>query len=306
MTEDQLVEFYIWLSRQYPHADDPQREDGGGVSARDEISRFRDSVLLHLRDRGTLAVGEAIQKIARKLPHLDGLKWILLEAQHITRQRTWIPPKPSDILAIAKNQRGRLVQSGEQLLAVLSESLQRLEQRLQGETPQVEFLWNPVEGEQWKPRDENSFSNYVKDHLDLDLKQKGIIVNREVEIRRSTGGKPGERVDIQVDAISKKPNGEEYDRISVVIEVKGCWHKELDQAMKTQLIDRYLNEARCQHGLYLIGWFNCLQWSANDSRQKQSPKQDLEEARTQFDSQAHELSQSGVTVKAFVMNTALR
>jgi hypothetical protein len=62
------------------------------------------------------------------------------------------------------------------------ESLQRLEQRLQGETSQVEFLWDQREDKQWKPKDENSFSNYVKNYLDLDLKQKGIIVNREVEI----------------------------------------------------------------------------------------------------------------------------
>jgi len=111
--------------------------------------------------------------------------------------------------------------------------LQRLEQRLQGETPQVEFLWDQLGKNMWKPKDENSFSNYVKDHFDIDLKQKGVIVNREVEIRRSTGNRSGERVDIQVDAVSKKPNGEEYDRTSVVIEVKGCWHNELDQAMKT-------------------------------------------------------------------------
>ncbi|MBM4255791.1 MAG: hypothetical protein FJ147_07830 [Deltaproteobacteria bacterium] len=306
MAEDQLADFYVWLSRQYPHADDPQREDGGWVSARDEVSRFRDSVLLHLKDRGTLAAGQAIQTIARELPQLDWLKWTLLEAQHVTRQRTWIPPKPSDILAIARNQQGRLVQSGEQLLAVLSESLQRLEQRLQGETPQVEFLWDQIEDKHWKPKDENSFSKYVKNHLDLDLKQKGIIVNREVEIRRKKGGIPGERVDIQADAVSKKPNGEEYDQISVVIEVKGCWHDELNEAMKTQLIDRYLHEARCQHGLYLVGWFNCRQWTTSDSRQKKAPKLDVGKIREKFDAQAAELSQSGVMVKAFVMNTALR
>lgn len=103
---------------------------------------------------------------------------------------------------------------------VLAESLQRLERRLQGETPQVEFLWDQVKDKQWKPKDENSFSNYVKNHLDQDLKQKGIIVNREVEIRRQTGNQPGERVDIQVDAVGKQPNGEEYDRISLLSKSK--------------------------------------------------------------------------------------
>jgi len=76
--------------------------------------------------------------------------------------------------------------------------------------------------------------------------------------------------------------------------------------MKTQLMDRYLNEARCQHGLYLVGWFNCDQWDDDDYRKRQAPKLSIEEARKQFDTQAEELSQSGVQVKAFVMNTALR
>ena len=202
MAEDQLADFYIWLSRQYLHADDPQREDSGWVSAPEEVIRFRDSILRHLKDRGTLAACEAIQKIVRELPRLDWLKWTLLEAQNITRQKTWVPPKPSDILEIAKDQQGRLVQSGEQLLEVLIESLQRLEQNLQGETYQSRFLWDQLAEHSWKPKDENSFSDYVKNHLDIDLKSRGVIVNREVEIRRSTGNRPGERVDIQVDAIS--------------------------------------------------------------------------------------------------------
>jgi hypothetical protein len=306
MTEDQLADFYVWLSQQYPHMEDPKREGAHDVSARESIADFRDSVLRYLKDLGTLAACEAIEKIARELPQLDWLKWTLLEARNIARQKTWVPPKPRDILEIAKNQQGRLVQSGEQLLEVVIESLQRLEQRLQGETPQVEFLWDQVKDKQWKPKDENSFSNYVKNHLDLDLKQKGIIVNREVEIRRRPGNPLGERVDIQVDAVSKQSNGEEYDRISVIIEVKGCWHDKLNEAMKTQLIDRYLNEAHCQHGLYLIGWFNCTQWkNTNDSRQKKAPQLTLKEARDKFDFQAQGLSQSKVMVKAFVMNTAL-
>lgn len=76
--------------------------------------------------------------------------------------------------------------------------------------------------------------------------------------------------------------------------------------MQTQLIDRYLNEVRCQHGLYLVGWFNCSQWIASNGRKQKALKLNLKEARKQFNSQAQELSQSGVMVKAFVMNTALR
>ena len=99
---------------------------------------------------------------------------------------------------------------------------------------------------------------------------------------------------------------EVYDSITVIIEVKGCWHQELNLAMKTQLVDRYLKDNRCKHGLYLIGWFNCPQWDNKNSRKQQSPKISIEEARKQFDAQAAELSQQSTRIKAFVMNTALR
>jgi hypothetical protein len=106
----------------------------------------------------------------------------------------------------------------------------------------------------YKPKDENSFSDFVAVHLDEDLRQKGIIVNREVRIHR------GERTDIHVNAVVLIPQEGGYDSVSVIIEVKGCWNLDHDHAMKTQLVDRYLRDNRCQHGLYLVGWFNCEQW----------------------------------------------
>ena len=56
---------------------------------------------------------------------------------------------------------------------------------------------------------------------------------------------------------------------SLLNEVKGCWNRELKHAMKTQLVDRYLKDNQCQHGLYLIGWFNCEQWDNKDRREGQ-------------------------------------
>jgi hypothetical protein len=78
---------------------------------------------------------------------------------------------------------------------VLIESLQRLEEKLQGETPAAQFLWDQ-DGGSYRPKDEKSFSDYVKIYLEDDLTVRGIIVNREVEIHR------GERTDIHVDAVS--------------------------------------------------------------------------------------------------------
>ena len=146
----------------------------------------------------------------------------------------------------------------------------------------------------------------MKLHLEEDLKQRGIIANREVQIRSGTGGASGERTDIHVDAVWPVGPGGVYDKISVIIETKGCWHPELETAMSTQLVERYLKDNQCQHGIYLVGWFNCPQWDPEDSRRKQAPKYDIEEARMRFKAQAVEISKGAVRIKAFVIDAALR
>jgi len=95
------------------------------------------------------------------------------------------------------------------------------------------------------------------------------------------------------------------DSIVAIIEVKGCWNSELDNAMETQLVNQYLKNNRCQNGLYLVGWFNCEQWDSSDYRKKQPPNLTKDEVQKQFDAQANELSQHDTLIKAFVINTAL-
>lgn len=306
LSESQLADLYIWLSRQYPHAEDPRHNDWHAIEPRESIAEWRDSLLRHLRERGTPAACETIQRIARELPELDWLKWTLLQAQEVTRRMTWKPPRPEDVLGLAASRETRLVNGGDDLVEVLIEALERLEAKLQGETPAAREIWDRVEQNVYRPVDENDFSDYVKRHLEHDLRRQGIILNREVEIRRATGGEPGERTDILVDAVIPASDGGEYDAITAIIEVKGCWHSELETAMETQLVDRYLKDNQCRHGIYLVGWFNCDQWNDQDSRKQKTPKKTIAEMQEQFDRQAAELSKRGVRIRAFVMNTALR
>jgi predicted NACHT family NTPase len=308
LSENQLADLYIWLVHQYPHAEDPKHEGTYTPSLRDNIAVWIYSVLPHLQERGTSQACKEIERIINNFPELDWLKSILLEAQNLTRRKTWVPLQPSEIIKLASNPELRPVQSGEELLQVLVESLKSLETELQGETPAAIFLWDRIDKNFYKPKDENTFSDYVKLYLDRELKQRGIIVNREVEIRSNRGAAPGERTDIQVDAVVRGTHGKVYNSVTAIIEVKGCWHEHIDHAMETQLVDRYLKDNRCQHGLYLVGWFNCNQWG-NDYRKRDATNKlgtDINAARKQFDDQAAELSKQGVQVKAFVLNAALR
>lgn len=309
LTEAQLAELYIWLVSQYPYHEDLDRSNetlAHAVINRDAIASLRDSVLSQLREKGTLQACSEIQRLIQKLPEITWLKKTLLVAQVNMRRKTWQSPQPEDILQLVLDREKHLVQNGEQLLSILTESLARLELELQGETSASRDLWDLKSAKLFRPIDENAFSDYVKRFLDRDLKLRGIIANREVELRRSYGGNSGERTDIHVDAILKSPSGEMLAPITVIIEVKGCWHNEIQTAMETQLVDRYLADNIYPYGLYLIGWFDCIQWDDQDPRKKQTPKLTIDGARQQFDNQAEQLSSGDRIVRAYVLNAALR
>ena len=304
--EEQLANLYIWLAREFPPAGDPQFDEAHAVGPRESIGNWRDSILRYLENLGTCEAVEAIARIQKERPDLDQMKWSLFRARVQARQKTWKPPKPEELLALTKNAQARFVQSEEQLLDVIIKSLRRLEDALQGETPAARDIWDRVAKNKFRAVDENAFSDYVKRHLDNDLREGGIIANREVEIRRGEGSGTGERTDIHVDAIITDEQGQVFDVVTVIIETKGCWNNELNTAMKTQLLDRYLRENQCNYGLYLVGWFNCEQWDDDDDRKRKTPQKTFLEAREQFDSQAEEVSGGEQSIRAFVMNTALR
>jgi len=278
LNEKQLADLYIWLECNYPCTEDPVYDTAHSVESRESVANFRDGVLTQLRETGTRKACQEIQRIIDHFPNYD-LKWHLRKAQNTLRKKSWKPPEPKELMQLVNNSDKRLIQDGNQLLDVLIESLQRLELELQGETPASRDIWDKESKDFFKPVNENTFSNYVKRHFDRDLKLQGIFANREVELRSKATGAVLERTDIHVDAVIRNHAGEIIDSITVIIEAKGCWNGDLDEAMQTQLVDRYLKDNTYQYGLYLIGWFYCTHW---DTRKAKSPKISLEETREQF------------------------
>ena len=337
LQERQILDLYMWLAKYYPPIEktNPTKDktvnswlQDRTTSPKESVVKWQSTILQHLKERGTLEAFEVLQQIANHSPEMpENLKRNLLEAQLKIRRSTWKPPTPQEVLQITRDKNIRLVNSGEQLLDVIVESLDRLNQEFKGETPSAFFLWNEdvfslesnkkEQGGQkntqvetvFRPKDEQALSDYVKLHLVKDLKQRAIIANREVEISRRHGDKKatsGKRVDILVNAFVRQPNREIYDPIKVIIEVKGGWNESLNNAMKTQLVDAYLENVT-QYGVYLIGWFNCEQWDRKDYRYKKHPKRlDIDKAKKKFALQAADLSKQGLKIKAVVLDTSLR
>jgi hypothetical protein len=184
------------------------------------------------------------------------------------------------------------------------ESLDRLHAKLHGEVPAIRDLWSNRKDEWW-PKDEQDLADYLTRHLNEDLQSRGIVVNREVQIRRGIGDGTGQRTDIHVDAVVPGAQPGSYERIYVIVEVKGNWNKELLTAMETQLRDRYLRENKCRDGIYLAGWFSCTKWDDTDNRKNQCSPMNLAEARKFFSQQATTLSQGGFQIESYVLDASL-
>jgi hypothetical protein len=307
LSEEQIGDLYLWLVRHYPPSEDPKHEGAHNVGSRESVAYFRDAVLQQLQHRGTPAACKTMERLAAALPELSWLRWAAVETRGQTLRQAWMPPRPDVLLKMARDRDLRLVESSGQLLAVVVESLRRLEQELQGENPAAPFLWNKLKEGVYRPKEENELSDYIVLHLRRDIQQRAIVANREVEIRRGEGTGQGERTDIKIDAIAPGQRLDEYKRLTVIVEVKGCWNQHLKQNMEKQLRDRYLAESLCRHGLYLVGWFSCPQWDADDGRKKRTPKKmTFEKARRFFDDQAAALSKQDLVVRALVLNTSLR
>jgi hypothetical protein len=304
LSEHQLARLFAWLET---HVDPPK--EAAGVRPRgaaDWLVDLSGSVLGDLRGRGTVEAVAVLESLCDRYTQHGGLPWILEEAREYMRRTTWIPPSAEEVTTLITDARKRLVQSEDDLVAVLIESLEKLQRLLQGETPQAPFLWNTI-GDIRQPKIENDISDYIKSHLERDLLDRGVITGREVEIRRGQGGAPGERTDIHVTAVRLPHRSRQIaDVVKAIIEVKGNWHGELLRAMQTQLVDRYLKNNECRAGIYLVTWFNCPQWDESDPRKAVAMRHDLPELKETLDSQARDLSNPSLLIRAHVLDAHLR
>lgn len=301
-SNNQLEEFYGWLLEQYPPAND--RMVSGAVGPVDTVRFLRDGTLELLKKRGTFEACDVLARVELRFPQFRWLRLHFDEAEVLACALTWEAPSPSDLLAMAANRSRRLVESSEQLLDAVCESLDRLQSELHGELASVGDLWNSERGEWW-PKQEEDVSDYIARFLKRDLVDRGVVVNREVQIRRGRDGMPGQNTDIHVDSPPTERSQEtHYGPISIVIEVKGGWNSGLMTDMDGQLRGRYMKNSGCRVGLYVVAHFVAKNWRTSDNRRAKSNAWDIGELRQRLAEQALDLSGS-VLIRSFVLDASL-
>jgi hypothetical protein len=292
LEETDLADLYRWLATQFPYENDVWIEGAHFVDTREQVQSWREQVLDHLVNRGTAAAVRAVAVIADEQPQRPWLRRRLLDAEEQQRQLTWTPPDPAQLRQLVANRSRRYLRHSADLLDVAAAVLTEIERdSLQGLTPIARLLWNETRtGTQtaWRPKLEADLSDFLADQLRLRIADRGIIVNREVEIQRISSYGVGERVDLLVQALSS-PSDPPTEHIAVVIEVKGNWNDDLLTAMHTQLADDYLPTIGTSHGIYLVGWFPPGQWDQTDRRRAKAARHTAEHLTEELGRQAAQL-----------------
>jgi hypothetical protein len=254
LAESAVADLYVWLEEQYPHAADPEMQEAGFVSPRQQLAWWRERLLEVLVQRRTAEAVVQLRRLQGRLPHLPHLSSRARAAETAYADEKWLPPTPRALIALTAAQERRLVQSGDQLQSVVLESLERANERLQGDWPKAWQLWND---EPLKPKTEERLSDWVKDWLDRDLGRR-LVTSREPQVRPTMSGKGvGARNDLRVEL----PADDETSELALIIEVKCCWHPRRFKAVKSQLADDYLRSAGLEHGIYVLGVYGAPGWT---------------------------------------------
>ncbi len=300
ITSDRIAKLYILLCKYFPREEDPDISEVHIINGRESVVRFRNDLLKYLEQKCAV---KSLQYIKDKLPNNDIIDFYLIEARRYKRELSWYQFSTKEFSSMIKTVDSYFIYNEKLLIEAIISSLHKMESLLQGETPLAFMLWDKVD-DKYRPKSENDLSDFIKVHLKEELDSKGIVALREVEIRRrkSKDGISGERTDIYVTGSVPNLN----KQLKVIIEVKGCWHSEVNKAMETQLLNRYLGKRNCNYGLYIVGWFCCKQWDKNDSRSNRITTTDIEEVRELLKKQAETLSNGDKLIKSYVLDCSLK
>ena len=300
-TSGALADLYLWLAEEFPESTDPLFDDAHMVEPREHIGLLRDTVLERLTKLGTLDSLAALRRVVAARPDVLWLKRSLSIAEELVRRESWEPLSIDALLSLGARGTARTVQSGVDLVEVVVEALDTLQKSLAGQTPMARFLWDEASQ---KPKKEDAISDYVAEFLRRHLTEKGVIVNREVEVRRAPGSGIGERTDIQVEAAVATGDGC-LDVITVVIEVKGNWNPDLLTSIKTQLWERYMKDIGTSYGVYLVAWFGSSSWDKSDYRQGRVASLDRADVDRKLGAASLSFQQEGADIRPVILDIPL-
>jgi hypothetical protein len=244
------IRTFEMLTDLFPTAEEPNETGVYEVTPHNDLAEWRRGLLQSVMNGGTREGLRALVDLSRRRADLD-LAWQLSQAKETYRVNGWSALTVPELRTVLGRSGARLARSNDDVLAIVVDALEDIQQWLTGETPQAFALWD-IAGLHRMPKDENRISDWYCHALRVLLSRRGLIINREVEVKNSTGRGVGMRQDIRVD-VSDSETGDHY---VTVIEVKGIWNTGVKKNLATQLAGDYLVDGGLTHGVYLVVSFS--------------------------------------------------
>jgi hypothetical protein len=264
------------------------------------LAWWRDALATALSGRATHQAVSELAALGARFPDDQYLKRLHADANAARRQDAWRPPRPQAVIELGVNRNRRLVSSDLDLQDVVLDALRGVQKRLRPPSPAAPDLW-----ESGKPKEEDAISDWLQRQLQDELHNRLVVIDREVQVIRFPGPGIGERTDLLVQGIAGQDLGD-AETVATVIEVKGCWNRDLARDLDRQLAGRYLvpDQRRC--GIYLIVWFGSSGWTESEDWRATRCRTSREELTTQYEQQAREVSESrGLEIRAMVLDGSM-
>jgi hypothetical protein len=300
LSAEAIADLYLLAERLFPPASDPPRPSGF-VSPRQMVTHLRNGMPEYLVNLASEDAIRALKRLAAGPPARPNMFFSLSRAEINMRMKTWSPLALRDILALTDRSNVRLITSAADLSAILAETIGKFASELPGAQTPVRGLWDLQPDRTWRPIDENGLSDAITRDLQHELEITGIFANREVEVRRRPGDPVGQRTDILVNTMRRGPDGQAVDPIAAVIEVKGCWNREVFTGLEAQLAQDYMVNLSAPVGIFLVGWFDKTEWDTADGRRGRTPQRPIWEVREELNQQAAAVPE-GFQVRAVVLD----
>jgi hypothetical protein len=289
LSPDQLATLYLWADATLPHEPDHPHGAVIDVNAVFDFSGLIWRKLSMRSDRETVA---AFRRIADELDS----PWARTAAARIAnalREAEWKPLDPADVQDIIDDPKRQVVATEAQLAALVVQAIDQLATDVQQNPDVAAQFWHQQLGGGWMPRTENQFTTLLTERIKPKLED--VILRQEVQLNLRYADTAGSEPDIEVIVLH---DGEE---ISVFVEVKGTWHKQVKTSIEHQLADRYLTGARSLTGIYLVAAFASEHWVPGDPRHEKARKHPPDQLRQYLENEAKRLSTDGKTIHVRVV-----
>lgn len=300
LTETQLYELFKVAVKFYRVEEDIEFHSGT-VPLRYAQQEWRNTILQVIANRGTQEGTAILIDLQNQNPPIPNVSYLIEQSKSNFRESSWIAPTPTDILHLSSNSRLRLIRNADQLLDLIVETLSQIEKEVRGNAFRQRSVWDKqVADNSFRPVEEEAFSDAIAGWLKQHLKE--VVINREVEPRQDTTVPRGQRTDIWIEYVA-----DSNEHILVIIEVKGCWFRDIYGSIQTQLVDQYItNHSNCNHGLYLVGHFSSDKWDKSDDRHSVCSSRPKDRLIQQLEEKAKSVtSTKAVKVKTFVFDATI-